>query len=158
METRLDDGQVLRFGTLGSWTDNKKVTLYGGKASYELTGDDTAAFRTVAADITAALDLNGQHLDLGDKFISVAGSLTICDSSEDHNGSIIASKPDGTKPPVQVAEGGTCTVEQDSIIIEPEMPDRGSATEGEQVTEQKNEQGSEQHPEQGNGQDPAQEP
>ena len=158
METRLDDGRVLRFGTLGSWTDNTKVTLYGGKASYELTGDDTAAFRTVAADITAALDLNGQHLKLGDKFISVAGSLTICDSSEDHNGSIIASNPDGTNPPVRAVDGGTCTVVQDSIIIKPEMPDRGSATEGEQGTEQENEQGSEQNPEQGNGQDPAQEP
>lgn len=158
MKTNLDDGRVLRFGTLGSWTDNTKVTLYGGKASYELTGDDTAAFRTVAADITAALDLNGQHLKLGDKFISVAGSLTICDSSEGHNGSIIASNPDGTNPPVRAVDGGTCTVVQDSIIIKPEMPDRGSATEGEQGTEQENEQGSEQNPEQGNGQDPAQEP
>ncbi len=165
METNLDDGQVLRFGTLGnewvSWPDNKKVTLYGGKGKddpYKLTGDDTAAFRTVAAGITAVLDLNGQHLDLVDKFISVAGSLTICDSSEGHNGSIIASNPDGTNPPVRVTGSGKCTVEQDSIIIEPEMPDRGSATEGEQGTEQENEQGSEQNPEQGNGQDPAQEP
>ena len=163
METNLDNGQVLRFVTLGNnewdrWTDNTRVTLYGGKDSYGLTGADTEKFRTVAADITAALDLNGQHLDLGDKFISVAGSLTICDSSEDHNGSIIASNPDGTNPPVRVVEGGTCTVEQDSIIIKPAMPDRGSATEGEQGTEQENEQGSEQNPEQGNGQDPAQEP
>lgn len=166
METNLDNGQVLRFVTLyndewGSWTDNTKVTLYGGNDSYGLTGDDTAAFRTVAAGITVTLDLNGQHLNLGDKgdkFISVAGSLTICDSSEDHNGSIIASNPDGTNPPVRAVDRGTCTVVQDSIIIKPEIPDRGSATEGEQGTEQENEQGSEQNPEQGNGQDPAQEP
>ena len=161
METKLDDGQVLRFVTLGKWdrwTDNTKVTLYGGKDSYGLTGADTEKFRTVAAGITAALDLNGQHLDLGGGFISVAGSLTICDSSEAHNGSIIASKPDGTKPPVRAVNGGTCTVVQGSIIIEPEMPDKGPATEGEQGTEQENEQGSEQNPEQGNGQDPAQEP
>lgn len=161
METKLDDGQVLRFVTLGKWdrwTDNTKVTLYGGKDSYGLTGADTEKFRTVAAGITAALDLNGQHLDLGGGFISVAGSLTICDSSEAHNGSIIASNPDGTNPPVRVVEGGTCAVEQDSIIIKPAMPDRGSATEGEQGTEQENEQGSEQNPEQGNGQNPAQEP
>lgn len=158
MKTNLDDGQVLRFGTLGSWTDKTKVTLYGGKGSYELTGDDTAAFRTVAAGITVTLDLNGQHLDMKNTYIEVAGTLTICDSSEAHNGSIIASKPDGTNPPVRAVPGGTCTVEQDSIIIRPEMPDRGSATEGEQGTEQENEQGSEQDPEQGNGQDPAQEP
>ena len=164
METRLGDGRVLRFVTLSNWdnwNNNTKVTLYGGNDSYGLTGDDTAAFRTVAAGITVTLDLNGQHLNLGDKgdkFISVAGSLTICDSSEAHNGSIIASNPDGTNPPVRAVDGGTCTVVQDSIIIKPEIPDRGSATEGEQGTEQENEQGSEQNPEQGNGQDPAQEP
>lgn len=118
METKLDDGQVLRFGMLGSWTDNTKVTLYGGKVSYELTGDDTAAFRTVAAGITAALDLNGQHLNLGNKFISVAGNLTICDSSEGHNGSIIASNPDGTNPPVRVTGNGECNV-QEGITITP---------------------------------------
>lgn len=122
METRLDDGQVRRFVTLSNWdnwNNNTKVTLYGGNDSYGLTGDDTAAFRTVAAGITVTLDLNGQHLDLGDKgdkFISVAGSLTICDSSEGHNGSIIASNPDGTNPPVRVVPGGTCTVDQDSSI------------------------------------------
>ena len=155
METRLDDGQVLRFGTLGSWTDNTKVTLYGGNDSYGLTGDDTAAFREVAADITATLDLNGQHLDLGGGFISVAGSLTICNSSKAHNGSIITTNENGA---IQLAGDGKCNVQGSRIIIEPEMPDRGSATEGEQGTEQKNEQGSEQNPEQGNGQDPAQEP
>lgn len=153
METRLDDGQVLRFGTLGSWTDNTKVTLYGGKASYELTGDDTAAFRTVAADITAALDLNGQHLKLGNKFISVAGTLTLLDSAG--GGTIKSDNKDGA---IQLTEGGECNKQGSSIIIEPEMPDRGSATEGEQGTEQENEQGSEQNPEQGNGQDSAQEP
>lgn len=164
METSLGDGRVLRFVTLsnwGNWNNNTKVTLYGGDGSYRLTGDDTKNFRSIGENVTVTLDLNGQHLDLGDKgdkFISVAGSLTICDSSEGQNGSIIASNPDGAKPPVRVVEGGTCTVEQDSIIIKPAMPDRGSATEGEQGTEQENEQGSEQHPEQGNGQDPAQEP
>lgn len=161
METSLGDGQVRRFVTLSNWdnwNNNTKVTLYGGDGSYRLTGDDTEKFRSIGENVTVTLDLNGQHLDLGDKFISVAGSLTICDSSKTHNGSIIASNPDGAKPPVRVVEGGTCTVEQDSIIIEPEMPDRGSATEGEQGTEQENEQGSEQNPEQGNGQDPAQEP
>lgn len=155
MKTNLDDGQVLRFGTLGSWTDNTKVTLYGGNDSYGLTGDDTAAFREVAADITATLDLNGQHLDLGGGFISVAGSLTICNSSKAHNGSIITTNENGA---IQLAGSGECNVQGSRIIIEPEMPDRGSATEGEQGTEQENEQGSEQNPEQGNGQDPAQEP
>lgn len=158
MKTNLDDGQVLRFGTLGkwgSWTNNTKVTLYGGNDSYGLTGDDTAAFREVAADITATLDLNGQHLDLGGGFISVAGSLTICNSSKAHNGSIITTDENGA---IQLTGDGKCNVQGRSIIIEPEIPDRGSATEGEQGTEQENEQGSEQNPEQGNGQDPAQEP
>lgn len=121
METNLDNGQVLRFVTLGNnewdrWTDNTRVTLYGGKDSYGLTGADTEKFRTVAADITATLDLNGQHLDMGNEHIEVAGKLTICDSSEAHNGSIIASKPDGTKPPVQAVNGGTCTVDPNSSI------------------------------------------
>lgn len=120
MKTNLDDGKVLRFGTLGSWTDNTKVTLYGGKDSYGLTGKDTEAFRTVAANITAVLDLNGQHLDLVNKCIEVAGTLEICDSSKDHNGSIIASKPDGTNPsPVHVAEGGECKVLHEGITITP---------------------------------------
>ena len=155
METSLGDGQVLRFVTLnnwGNWNNNTKVTLYGGDSSYGLNGVDTAAFRTVAADITAALDLNGQHLKLGDKFISVAGTLTLLDSAG--GGTIKSDNKDGA---IQLTGTGTCTV-QEGITIEPAMPDRGPVTEGEQGTEQKNEQGSEQHPEQGNGQDPAQEP
>lgn len=155
METSLDDGQVLRFVTLSkwdSWNNNTKVTLYGGKDSYGLTEGDTAAFRTVAADITVALDLNGQHLKLGDKFISVAGTLTLLDSAG--GGTIKSDNKDGA---IQLTGTGTCTV-QEGITITPAMPDRGSATEGEQGTEQENEQGSEQNPEQGNGQDPAQEP
>lgn len=155
METSLGDGQVLRFVTLnnwGNWNNNTKVTLYGGDSSYGLNGVDTAAFRTVAADITAALDLNGQHLKLGDKFISVAGTLTLLDSAG--GGTIKSDNKDGA---IQPTGTGECTV-QEGITIEPEMPDRGSATEGEQGTEQENEQGSEQNPEQGNGQDPAQEP
>lgn len=117
METRLDDGQVLRFGTLGSWTNNKKVTLYGGKASYELTGDDTAAFRTVAADITATLDLNGQHLKLGDKFISVAGTLTLLDSAG--GGTIKSDNKDGA---IQLTGTGTCTVQEGITISSPAEP------------------------------------
>ena len=167
METD-SDNKVLQFKPLSAvgscwtnWTSGTTVTLYGSSTSsspYDLSTGDAVNFRSIGKTVTVTLDLNGQHLDMKNEYIKVAGTLTICDSSEAHNGSIIASKPNGKNPPVQVAEGGTCTVEQDSIIIEPEMPDRGSATEGEQGTEQENEQGSEQNPEQGNGQDPAQEP
>lgn len=119
METSLGDGRVLRFVTLsnwGNWNNNTKVTLYGGDGSYRLTGDDTKSFRSIGKTVTVTLDLNGQHLDMGNEHIEVAGKLTICDSSEGHNGSIIASNPDGTNPPVRVVPGGTCTVDQDSSI------------------------------------------
>ena len=171
METNSDnsdnsDNKVLQFKPLtktdGGWTgwaSGTKVTLYGSSNSlYDLSTKDAQSFRSIGKTVTVTLDLNGQHLDMGNEHIEVAGKLTICNSSKAHNGSIIASNPDGTNPPVRAVDGGTCTVVQDSIIIKPEMPDRGSATEGEQGTEQENEQGSEQNPEQGNGQDPAQEP
>ena len=119
METSLGDGRVLRFVTLsnwGNWNNNTKVTLYGGDGSYRLTGDDTKSFRSIGKTVTVTLDLNGQHLDMGNEHIEVAGKLTICDSSEGHNGSIIASKPDGTKPPVRAVNGGTCTVDPNSSI------------------------------------------
>ena len=130
--------KVLQFKPLSTanggwtnWTSGTKVTLYVSSTSnspYNLSAGDAQNFRSIGEDVTVTLDLNGQHLDLVDEFISVAGRLTICDSSKDHNGSIIASKPDGTKPPVRVVDGGTCTVVQDSIKIEPEMPDRAPVT------------------------------
>lgn len=120
METSLGDGQVLRFVTLnnwGNWNNNTKVTLYGGDSSYGLNGVDTAAFRTVAADITAALDLNGQHLKLGDKFISVAGTLTLLDSAG--GGTIKSDNKDGA---IQLAEGGKCDVQEGITISSPTEP------------------------------------
>ena len=62
-----------------------------------------------------------------DKDIEVAGTLTICDNSKAHNGSIIASE----HPPVRVVPGGTCTVEQDSITITPPFNSQPPATETE---------------------------
>lgn len=127
METKLDNGQVLRFVTLsnwGSWTDKTKVTLYGGKDSYGLTEGDTKNFRSIGKGIIT-LDLNGQHLDLGGGFISVAGSLTICNSSKAHNGSIITTDEKGA---IQLTGSGECNVQGSSIIIEPERPDSAPVT------------------------------
>lgn len=133
METDSDNtdskNKVLQFkpltkanGGWTGWTNGTKVTLYGSStrnSPYNLSATDAQSFRRIGEGITVTLDLNGQHLDMGNEHIEVAGSLTICDSSKAHNGSIIASKPDGTKPPVRAVPGGTCTVEQDSITIEP---------------------------------------
>ena len=133
METDSDNtdskNKVLQFkpltkanGGWTGWTNGTKVTLYGSStrnSPYNLSATDAQNFRSIGENVTVTLDLNGQHLDMGNEHIEVAGSLTICDSSKAHNGSIIASKPDGTKPPVRAVPGGTCTVEQDSITIEP---------------------------------------
>ena len=123
METD-SDNKVLQFKPLSAvgscwtnWTSGTKVTLYGSSTSnspYDLSTGDAVNFRSIGENVTVTLDLNGQHLDMKDKDIEVAGTLTICDSSEDHNGSIIASE----HPPVRVV-GGTCTVVQDSITITP---------------------------------------
>ena len=132
METD-SDNKVLQFKPLSTadggwtnWTSGTKVTLYGSSTSnspYNLSTGDAVNFRSIGEGITVTLDLNGQHLDMMGEDIVVAGTLKICDSSEAHNGSIIASG----HPPVRVV-GGTCTVEQDSIKIEPAMPGRASVT------------------------------
>lgn len=115
MKTNLDDGQVLRFGTLDSWTDKTKVTLYGGKDSYELIGDDTEAFRKVAAGITVTLDLNGQKLKLGDKFFDVGGTLELLDSA---GGGTIESDNiiDGA---IKLTGDGKCNVQKGISITPP---------------------------------------
>lgn len=127
METN-SDNKVLQFKPLtktdGGWTgwaSGTKVTLYGSSNSlYDLSTKDAQSFRSIGKTVTVTLDLNGQHLDMGNEHIEVAGKLTICDSSKDHNGSIIASKPDGTNPsPVHVAEGGECKVLHEGITITP---------------------------------------
>ena len=143
METDSDNtdskNKVLQFkpltkanGGWTGWTNGTKVTLYGSStrnSPYNLSATDAQNFRSIGENVTVTLDLNGQHLDMGNEHIEVAGSLTICDSSKAHNGSIIASKPDGTKPPVRAVPGGTCTVEQDSITIEPPFNSQPPAAE-----------------------------
>ena len=138
METNSED-KVLQFKPLskagGGWTDwtsGTKVTLYGSSTSsspYDLSTKDAENFRSIGKNVTVTLDLNGQHLDMKNKDIEVAGTLKICDNSKAHNGSIIASE----HPPVRVVPGGTCTVEQDSITITPPFnsPTEPPATETE---------------------------
>lgn len=119
METKLDNGQVLRFVTLsnwGSWTDKTKVTLYGGKDSYGLTEGDTKNFRSIGKGIIT-LDLNGQHLNLGGEFISVAGTLTLLDSAG--GGTIKSTNKNGA---IQLAEGGKCDVQEGITISSPTEP------------------------------------
>ena len=136
METD-SDNKVLQFKPLSAvgscwtnWTSGTKVTLYGSSTSnspYDLSTGDAVNFRSIGKNVTVTLDLNGQHLDMKDKDIEVAGTLTICDNSKAHNGSIIASE----HPPVRVVPGGTCTVEQDSITITPPFNSQPPATETE---------------------------
>lgn len=119
METSLGDGRVLRFvtlGTWGSWNNNTKVTLYGGKKGiYELTEDDTAAFRKVAAGITVTLDLNGQKLKLGEEFFDVGGTLELLDSA---GGGTIESDNiiDGA---IKLTGDGKCNVQKGISITPP---------------------------------------
>lgn len=122
METNLDNGQVLRFVTLdkwGSWTDNTKVTLYGGKDSYGLTGADTKKFRTVAPGITAKLDLNGQKLKLGEECFNVSGFLELLDSAG--GGTITSTNKNGAIQPI-----GNYTVQGITIISPTEPPATGT--------------------------------
>lgn len=119
METQLSDGQVLHFeafapstaGNWQHWAENTKVTLYGGKGPYTFGDDATTSILQVDQNVT--LDLNGQKLNLGDKFFAVGGILELLDSAG--GGTITSDNKDGA---IQLTGTGECDV-QEGITIEP---------------------------------------
>lgn len=136
METD-SDNKVLQFKPLtkanGGWTDwtsGTKVTLYGSSTSnspYNLSATDAQNFRSIGENVTVTLDLNGQHLDMGNEHIEVAGKLTICNSPKAHNGSIITTDEKGA---IQLTGTGECDV-QEGITITPPFNSQPPATETE---------------------------
>ena len=115
METQLSDGQVLLFeafpGNWKKWTNGRKVTLYGGKGPYTFGDDATNSILKVDQNVT--LDLNGQKLNLGDKFFNVSGFLKLLDSAG--GGTITSTNAKGA---IQPTETGKCDV-QEGISITP---------------------------------------
>ena len=119
METRLSDGQVLHFeafapspGNWKEWTNGTKVTLYGGKGPYTFGDDATPSILKVDQQ-NVTLDLNGQKLNLGDKFFNVSGFLKLLDSAG--GGTITSTNAKGA---IQPTETGKCDV-QEGISITP---------------------------------------
>ena len=122
META-SDNKVLQFKPLstanGGWTDwtsGTKVTLYGSSTSnspYDLSTGDAVNFRSIGKNVTVTLDLNGQKLNLGDKFFNVSGFLKLLDSAG--GGTITSTNAKGA---IQPTETGKCDV-QEGISITP---------------------------------------
>lgn len=131
METQLSDGQVLHFeafapstaGNWQHWAENTKVTLYGGKGPYTFGDDATTSILQVDQNVT--LDLNGQKLNLGDKFFAVGGTLKLLDSAG--GGTITSDNKDGA---IQLTGDGKCNVQGD-ITITPPFNSQPPATETE---------------------------
>ena len=131
METQLSDGQVLHFeafapstaGNWQHWAENTKVTLYGGKGPYTFGDDATTSILQVDQNVT--LDLNGQKLNLGDKFFAVGGILELLDSAG--GGTITSDNKDGA---IQLTGTGKCNVQED-ITITPPFNSQPPATETE---------------------------
>ena len=128
METDSDNtdskNKVLQFkpltkanGGWTGWTNGTKVTLYGSSTSdspYNLSATDAQNFRSIGENVTVTLDLNGQHLDLGGEFISVAGTLTLLDSA---GGGTITSTDE--KGAIQLTGTGKCEVQKGISITPP---------------------------------------
>ena len=120
METQLSDGQVLHFeafapstaGNWQHWAENTKVTLYGGQDHYTFGTDATGSILKVDQNVT--LDLNGQKLNLGDKFFAVGGTLELLDSAG--GGTITSTNAKGA---IQLTETGKCNVQGDITITPP---------------------------------------
>lgn len=99
------------------WTSGTKVTLYGSSTSnspYNLFATDAQNFRSIGENVTVTLDLNGQHLNLGGEFISVAGTLTLLDSAG--GGTIKSDNKDGA---IRLTGTGECNVQGDISITPP---------------------------------------
>lgn len=134
METD-SDNKVLQFKPLSEagggwtgWTSGTKVTLYGSSKSnspYNLSADDAQNFRRIGEGITVTLDLNGQKLNLGDKFFAVGGTLELLDSA---GGGTITS--DNKAGAIQLTGTGECNVQGD-ITITPPLNSQPPATETE---------------------------
>lgn len=120
METRLSDGQVLHFeafapstaGNWQHWAKNTKVTLYGGKGPYPL-GDDAKNSILKVDQQNVTLDLNGQKLNLEEKFFDVGGTLELLDSA---GGGTIKSD---NKDAIRLTGTGECKVKGDISITPP---------------------------------------
>ena len=131
METRLSDGQVLHFeafapstaGNWQHWAKNTKVTLYGGKGPYPL-GDDAKNSILKVDQQNVTLDLNGQKLNLEEKFFDVGGTLELLDSA---GGGTIKSD---NKDAIRLTGTGECKVKGDISITPPfNSPTEPPATE-----------------------------
>ena len=123
METRLSDGQVLHFeafapspGNWKEWTNGTKVTLYGGKGPYTFGDDATPSILKVDQQ-NVTLDLNGQKLNLGDKFFNVSGFLKLLDSAG--GGTITSTNAKGA---IQRTGNGDYTVQPGITISSPTEP------------------------------------
>ena len=131
METRQSDGQVLHFEAFAPstdenwqhWAENTKITLYGGRGPHTFGDDATTSILQV--DKNVKLDLNGQKLNLGDKFFAVSGTLELLDSAG--GGTIISDNKDGA---IQLTGDGKCNVQGD-ITITPPFNSQPPATETE---------------------------
>lgn len=135
META-SDNKVLQFKPLstanGGWTDwtsGTKVTLYGSSTSnspYDLSTGDAVNFRSIGKNVTVTLDLNGQKLNLGDKFFNVSGFLKLLDSAG--GGTITSTNAKGA---IQRTGNGDYTVQPGITISSPTEPPATETESGE---------------------------
>ena len=131
METRQSDGQVLHFEAFAPstdenwqhWAENTKITLYGGRGPHTFGDDATTSILQV--DKNVKLDLNGQKLNLGDKFFAVSGTLELLDSAG--GGEITSTNKNGA---IQPTGTGKYTVQEGITITnspaEPPAAEMGS--------------------------------